>query len=74
MDIKRKVDGAIVRDVTHSMSLSDGRKWKKELPDCITYYKVEHWEPVEEWVDIQVKKCAMGDLPYLKNVEWRYPQ
>lgn len=54
MDIRRKADGAIVRDVKETHEV--GYKWVKYSPDCRTEYSEEYWEPVEEWVKIEVRK------------------
>ena len=57
MDIKRKADGAIVRGVGGVCgSLSSEYAWKKDHGDSLSYYKETEWEPVEEWVKIEVKR------------------
>ena len=89
MDIKRKADGAVVRGVTESRYF-ETYGWVKESPDCTTYYHKDHWEPVEEWVTIRVRKsqwdnvdksCGMMEVRMMPNehsnygtLSWRTPQ
>ena len=85
MDIKRKADGAVVRGVTESRYF-ETYGWVKESPDCTTYYHKDHWEPVEEWVTIEVNKRDWDKLSALAlqyspdgrhtigGVRWRHPR
>lgn len=81
MDIKRKADGWIVTDVERTDGYA--QPWKQDFGDSVTYYNAEDWEPVEEWVTIQVKKSQwdeMDERALTLNSEyshlelsWRYP-
>lgn len=45
-----------------------------------TFYPATHWEPVEEWVKIEVPQHQIRKFYYMRDyvtgtfLKWRYPQ
>lgn len=68
----------------HQETVIDGVKgWLSKLQDRTVFYPSTHWEPVEEWVDIQVNKEDWDCINHSKHwsgqdmtygIRWRYPQ
>lgn len=65
MDLKRKSDGAVVKGVFDISDIPGDDKWCKVTDDSrIHYYSSSRWEPVEEWITIQINK---DDLDIMRN-------
>ena len=96
VDIRRKEDGHVSRhvdeigynNVTHDVKEIDDRQygWVRVGKYITTYYPRSEWEPVEEWVTIQVDKHdwdkadkGCGEFLTMSRtnnavVRWRYPK
>lgn len=54
--------------------------WIKKHDDRTVFYPSTHWEPVEEWVKIEVPQHQIRKFYYMRDyvtgtfLKWRYPQ
>ena len=86
MDIQYKSDHSMTRENVEPAILNQDAGWIKKYKYLVNFYPPTHWEPVEEWVDIQVNKkdweTMLGNLWYTNygkenkifGLKWRYPQ
>ena len=80
MDIRYKPDHSIIRENVEPAILNEDAGWIKKHGDVVNFYPPTHWEPVEEWVRIEVPKNQIGRFntmcSYVNGefLKWRYPQ